>query len=534
MALTPAEEAQIRAFLVRNIDMHKRRVVNAGDAVDPQDYITKKQFDGFTATKSGVLVPSHSSTHETVGSDEINVGSLKGLLADPQTPLAHAASHQDDGSDELVLDTLGEPTDNTNLDVSITAHGLFPKLPNNAAVFWNGAGAFSTPSGGSGARTNGFRLTLSSNNPVYYPQPATPSSTDTAAETTTFAAAHLWTDGTIVTVSATVGGLTAGTRYFIHVVSATVVSYHTTLAAALAGTSPVNLTANITSIVIPSGVTNTTVYVTPYKDNTIALYDGATWSSISSAEIPVALGTLTSALGYDFFAYNVSGALTIEVIAWTSNTARTTALVRQDGVWCKTGTLTKRYIGSIYTDSTTTTIMDMGGIATQVGGKAYVYNADNRTPFELAVIDINGGARWSYNTRTVRQANGAAGNKVEFFLGLSEDMLLAEVVASILAGANSNLNGTAGVGFNSTTAFFGKAGDSLASASERSPLIGNFRTIAKVGYNYFAWVECGSGNAGTLNWTPSTLLFRSGYTSSFNEAAGGSAACSALTALIPC
>lgn len=46
----------------------------------------------------------------------------------------HAAEHQAGGLDELALDTLGAPTDTTDLDASNTAHGLLPKLTDEGKV----------------------------------------------------------------------------------------------------------------------------------------------------------------------------------------------------------------------------------------------------------------------------------------------------------------------------------------------------------------------------------------------------------------
>jgi len=47
--LTPIEEQQLRALLTRNIDMHQRRVINAHDAINDGDYITKRQVTGETS-----------------------------------------------------------------------------------------------------------------------------------------------------------------------------------------------------------------------------------------------------------------------------------------------------------------------------------------------------------------------------------------------------------------------------------------------------------------------------------------------------
>lgn len=51
---------------------------------------------------------AHAASHQNGGSDEISVAGLSGLLADQQTPLAHASSHSDGGSDAVdILDLDG-------------------------------------------------------------------------------------------------------------------------------------------------------------------------------------------------------------------------------------------------------------------------------------------------------------------------------------------------------------------------------------------------------------------------------------------
>lgn len=92
----------------------------------------------------GIMAPpggppaAHAASHQNGGSDEVNVAGLSGLLADPQTPAAHASSHEDGGSDELDL---------TNLAALPDAEYLIgvadPNLPNgrvptdSAAIQWD-------------------------------------------------------------------------------------------------------------------------------------------------------------------------------------------------------------------------------------------------------------------------------------------------------------------------------------------------------------------------------------------------------------
>tara|TARA_Y100000034_G_scaffold25708_3_gene30540 strand:+ start:4805 stop:7207 length:2403 start_codon:yes stop_codon:yes gene_type:complete len=62
-------------------------------------------------------------------------------------PQAHAASHQASGGDEIKLDNLGTPDDNTDLNATTTYHGLCPKLDNNATNFLNGQGGWAAVGG---------------------------------------------------------------------------------------------------------------------------------------------------------------------------------------------------------------------------------------------------------------------------------------------------------------------------------------------------------------------------------------------------
>ncbi|MFA6213556.1 MAG: hypothetical protein WC714_29230 [Candidatus Obscuribacterales bacterium] len=92
----------------------------------------------------------------------------------------------------------------------------------------------------------------------------------------------------------------------------------------------------------------TTLYLTPLDGNSIGLYNGTSWSMVTSSEVSLALGTLTSKRPYDVFAYNNSGVVTLEVLAWTSTSARATGLVTQDGILVKSGATTRRYLGTLH------------------------------------------------------------------------------------------------------------------------------------------------------------------------------------------
>ncbi|MGE5682589.1 MAG: glycine-rich domain-containing protein [Bacillota bacterium] len=71
-------------------------------------------------------------------------------LSDSRTPNAHASTHKSGGTDVIKLDELGAPTDTTANNASTAAHGLLPKLPNDATKFLNGNGSWASPGGGGG------------------------------------------------------------------------------------------------------------------------------------------------------------------------------------------------------------------------------------------------------------------------------------------------------------------------------------------------------------------------------------------------
>jgi len=669
--LTSIEEQQLRSLLVRNIDMHKRRVINAADAVDPGDYITKGQstgvvtsvlkLAGFTTTPSGIIVPlnvdglsglladpqtplSHAVSHETQGSDEVNVSNLTGLLDEPQEALPHNFEHENDGLDPLHIDDLADPSDNTRLNASTSTHGLLPKLDGNVAHFLDGTGSFSTPAGGGGGApsahatthesagsdeidvqnlygmlssiqepiphaedhqadgldplridelanpwditdlnvsasahgltpkspgddtkylngastpayaqprdsdlsltditTNnlsftkhGFapkapndstmfldgtgvfstpggsggigvtvpgicngRLTLAPGFPVYQPKAATPTSTNTTTDIVTWAADPGWVTGTIVTPASTLAGLTAGTRYFYGSLSSTTGAFYTSVANANANASKVDLTASVTQQIIPSGISQTSINFSPYNGSQISLYDGSSaWTTLSFVETNLALGTLTSALPYDVFAYNNSGVVALELLAWTSDTARATAIVLQNGVWVKSGATTRRLLGTLRTDSTTTTIQDLGGIASQIGGKWFVQNVYHQFSVNLIVWD--GTDNYAYNLATIRQANGATGMKIEVIATLPYNDILADILAIVRTSTTSTV-AMNGWGINSTTVFSGIPGSSAGQAGYGINH-GRYYGPLPLGYTALNVLEDQPNATGTATW----------------------------------
>jgi hypothetical protein len=166
---------------------------------------------------------------------------------------------------------------------------------------------------------------------------------------------------------------------------------------------------------------STSVFYTPYTGGRIGLYVvGFGWRVYSFSEASLALAGL--AIGnYDIFAYNIAGegsALLLEAVKWTTDSARATAVVRQDGVWVKNGSPEKRYLGTMRLYAVGTTIDSQD--------QRFVWNVDNRVPRML--FKRADAASWTYSGAGVwRMANASAANRVEMVLGLPDSWVDAEL-----------------------------------------------------------------------------------------------------------
>lgn len=268
----------------------------------------------------------------------------------------------------------------------------------------------------------------------------------------------------------------------------------------------------------------TTIYYAPYTSDQVPIYDGSAFVSTTFTELSLALGTLTSGANYDVFVYlNSSTPTLILGPAWSSNTARgtgagTTELERIKGIWTNKvsisgGPAANRgtYLGTIRTTSTTATGCRFGQATTQTGGQWYVWNAYNRVPVDLVVFDST--ASWTYNSATFRQADAAAGNKVEYVAGLSVDSVEATVMCT-----NSGAFGRAsllGVGVDATSTNSAKLVCSVYQGGNSSvpylTLVSQYSGYPGLGYHALNWLEAMDGS-GTGTFFGSSYNGQTGMT----------------------
>lgn len=236
----------------------------------------------------------------------------------------------------------------------------------------------------------------------------------------------------------------------------------------------------------------TTLYFTPYQGNRIALYDGSTgWALLTFTELNIAVPATTSTM-YDVFVYNNSGTAALELLAWTNDTTRATALTLQNGVYVKTGATTRRYVGSFRTTT-------VSGQTEDSAAKRFVWNYYNRVIRPLQKIDAGGA--YNYTSTTIRQAQGSTSYQVAVVVGVAECAVDLTLTMSLNNSTTAGRNGGFGIGVNSTTTY-------TASVSVTSPVAGYEMTPSTrlthqpaAGYTFYSWLEANDAS-GTWQYLP--------------------------------
>jgi hypothetical protein len=247
-----------------------------------------------------------------------------------------------------------------------------------------------------------------------------------------------------------------------------------------------------------------TLYLTPYTGNVIALYDNVNtiWKPYYLNEQSITIAA-TANTNYDVFAYdNGSGSVVFEQLAWTSDTVRATALTTQNGVWVKSGATNRRYIGTFRASATNTTDSSLL--------KRLVFNASNRVllPFRYSPTATSYSAVTSSGTPFARNWANSANSRVPFVVGLQGAYFEADVFTQVLTGSNGiyaigvNIDISSAINAECAAAVYGPQ-------TFQGSLHGNFKSSEiAVGYHTAEWVEVYSSTGGTtaISITASTTF----------------------------
>lgn len=236
----------------------------------------------------------------------------------------------------------------------------------------------------------------------------------------------------------------------------------------------------------------TTIYATPTTGNRIDLPDSS-GNPIrhTSAEFSIAVPATTTQM-YDIFVYSNNGVATLELLAWTNDTTRATAIIRTTtGRLYKTGDLTRLYVGSFRTTG-------VSGQTEDSVTKRFLWNHYNRADRKLLKAEST--ATWAYTTNTWRQANGATTNQVELVVGVADVLTDAQVVAAF-ANTGAGVLCAVAVGVDSTSSPDGQnEGGYGDSSTIRLTLLAIWKSYLAVGYHKLVWLE-NSTATGTTTWS---------------------------------
>lgn len=234
-----------------------------------------------------------------------------------------------------------------------------------------------------------------------------------------------------------------------------------------------------------SDVSGSNLYYTPYLGNNISLYNTSNqlWENKTFSQISLNLSGMTSNTNYDIFIYDNNGVLTLERVAWTNNTSRAINIVYQNGVFVKSGDLTKRYVGSIRSTSSTTTEDSVS--------RRLVYNYNNQINKLLNVSDNISHTYTTGAVRPYRNITTVGATRAEFICGINH-------IIDIVCDSNfatETASSSVGVSLDSTTSFNTNALNTTNVSSGPSLIFRNHaidQTNISLGYHYLQLVQYGS------------------------------------------
>lgn len=240
-----------------------------------------------------------------------------------------------------------------------------------------------------------------------------------------------------------------------------------------------------------------TIYLTPYKGNQIALYDGAYWTLWPSAEISLAVTGRTTDLPFDVFVYSNAGVLTLDFVNWTNATTRATALTNQDGVLVNSGDASRRYVGTCRPRSATTYSWVLAG--SNNPSRMDLWNVSNTVSVPFRCITTSNS--WNYTTAAWRQAQGSVNYQVDVVAGVETPIEVKVVGTSSNTSALSSPAREVGVGIDSTTVNSAISGSTAQGSSIRNDQQAIYQGFIGIGRHFAAWLEISDAPAlTTTTW----------------------------------
>jgi len=245
--------------------------------------------------------------------------------------------------------------------------------------------------------------------------------------------------------------------------------------------------------------TSSLVYFTPYKGNRISLYvPGYGWRLYTFNEISLDISSFTINKNYDIFIYDNAGALTLEGVEWSNDTLRSVALYSQDGRWVKSSAYNELYLGTFRCFGV--------GDTRDLLNSRLLWNMYNRVARPFKIIETTNS--WTYNSANFRPFNNTNSNKVEYVVGLVEDMLFLHCQATSMY-SGSSFAPVIGIGVDSesdSTPTIACCG--VTASGTHSQPMAVFSDYPLLGFHYLCMLEASvSGNGATIFYGDNNLPY---------------------------
>src|SRR5690606_14864140 len=187
---------------------------------------------------------------------------------------------------------------------------------------------------------------------------------------------------------------------------------------------------------------------------------------------------------YDVFVYAQGESdIAFESVAWTDSATRSTELSKQDGILVKTGDATRRYIGTVRTDT--------AGKLTNSLQKRFVWNYYNRLQNRLVIDDYE---THTYDVDSFRPWNNDTSVRIEYVVDLDEAPMTVTLAATIHATVAGSLTYVS-AGYDSTDT---PGMPSPVTASDQHYLGVSFAFMNDApGYHYWQVIERAIDDGGT-------------------------------------
>jgi len=233
-----------------------------------------------------------------------------------------------------------------------------------------------------------------------------------------------------------------------------------------------------------------TIYLTPYKGKSVALYTGSAWVVYTVAELSISTSGGSASKPHDVFLDENGGTPALAILTWTNGTTRATALTVQDGVLVKTGDTSQRYMGTVYLDGSKN--------CSDAALFRNVWNYSHRVSKRIHVYDT--ADSWTYATDTIRQANGNAANKAEITTGGIGDATMAQLNVRCYLSSGT-IASVIGFGVDATTAFSASSGIAGQGVGGSGTIMSaSISYTPTVGHGYLAWLENTGAGGGTVGF----------------------------------